>query len=254
MSLNLNLQAGTVTAGTQLPGNAQALAAFVAQWVLIAGGQNFNGINFGSNTPSPEDRDKPWWRTDSNDSPMGMYSWNGTAWVTASTVIPSGSTAQRPLNPTTGSVFFDTQITRLLIYERGQWRTADGCIGEVRHVKAATIAAALAMNPGWVQDQDSIARVIGGAGVAAGVGNHDYGSVAGAESITLTIDQIPEHSHTTQGNYGSGGEGGSDNPLYYDSAQAPVSLQTWPATGMAGGGEAHSVIQPTIYYWSICKQ
>ena len=56
MSLNLFLQAGTVPANTPLPGNAQALAAFNAQYTQIAGGGNFNGINFGSVTPSADNQ------------------------------------------------------------------------------------------------------------------------------------------------------------------------------------------------------
>lgn len=252
MSLNLFLQAGTAPAGQKLPGNAQALLAFIAAYTQIAGGQNFNGINFGSVTPSADNRDKPWWRTDANSQPLGMYSWNGSAWVTTAFIIPNGTV--RPINPANYTEFFDTTINRLLIYERGAWRTADGCVGEVREVEGATIEAVIALNPGWIQHTASIARVIGGAGAAAGVGNHAAGSSAGEETTTLQINQIPAHTHTTQGNYGSGGEGGADNPLYYDSAQAPVSLQVWPPTGSAGGGESHNTLQPTYYLFRIVKQ
>lgn len=254
MSLNLFLQAGTAQSGQALPGNAQALLNFIAQYVAIAGGQNFNGINFGSVTPSADNRDKPWWRTDANNQPLGMYSWNGSAWVTTAFIVPNGSSGSRPLNPANYTEYFDTTINRLLIYERGQWRTADGCTGEVREVEGATIEAVLALNPGWIQHTASIARVIGGAGAASGVGDHAPGSVAGEESTILAINQIPPHTHTTQGNYGSGGEGGSDNPAYYDSAQGPVSLQSWPATGSTGSGEAHNTLQPTYYLYRIVKQ
>lgn len=254
MSLNLFLQAGVAPSGTALPGNVAALLAMIAQYVDIAGGENFNGINFGSVTPSADNRDKPWWRTDANGQPLGMYSWNGSAWVTTAFIIPNGPSASRPLNPANYTEYFDTTINRLLIYERGQWRTADGCVGEVREVEGATIEAVIALNPGWIQHTASISRVIGGAGTAAGVGDHAPGSIAGEENTTLGINQIPAHTHTTQGNYGSGGEGGSDNPLYYDSAQGPVSLQTWPATGATGSGEAHNTLQPTYYLFRIVKQ
>lgn len=256
MSLSLYLQAGNAPAGTRLPGNAQALLAFIAEYVLIAGGQNFNGINFGSVTPSADDRDKPWWRTDSNGNPLGMYSWNGTAWVTVPFIIPNGPSVSRPLNPANYTEYFDTTINRLLIYERGQWRTADGCTGQVIDVKAATIEAAIALNPGWIQDVDSIARVVGGAGTAAGVGTHAYGETAGAENITLGINQIPVHNHTTT--FANGRADGNttnapDQGVMFHGAVGSAG-STDKTSSDAGSGEGLSVLQPVIYYWKLVKQ
>ena len=256
MSLNLFLQAGTAPANALLPGNAQALLNFVAAYMAVAGSQNFNGINFGSVTPSPENRDKPWWRTDANGQPLGMYSWNGSDWVTTAFIIPNGPSVSRPINPASYTAYFDTTINRLLIYERGQWRTADGCVGEVRHVKAATIEAAILLNPGWVQDTDSIARVIGGAGTAAGVGDHAYAETAGAENVTLGINQIPVHNHTSLVVAASEADNGDAGNLVVVSPNSPIGTRTIDSssTGNAGSGEAHSVLQPTIFYWTIVKQ
>lgn len=256
MSLNLFLQAGTAPANTPLPGNFQALIQQVAAYIAIAGGENFNGINFGSVTPSADNRDKPWWRTDANNQPLGMYSWNGSAWVTTSFIIPNGSSASRPLNPANYTEYFDSTINRLLIYERGQWRTADGCVGEVRHVKGATLAAVLALNPGWIQDTDSIARVIGGAGTAAGVGDHGFGELAGAESVTIGINQMPAHNHTDIVLAGSDTDNSDIGNLVCVAATGSIGNRTISSssTGNSGSGEALSVLAPTIYYWTIVKQ
>ncbi len=247
MSLSLYLQPGTPPDGG-LPGNRQALVDFVSQYVLIAGIGSVGFINFGADTPSPENRTYPWWRIDATGNPMGMYSWNGSAWVTTSQVISNGPTANRPLNPTVGTQYFDTTISRSLIYERGQWRTADGGIGEIREFEGASLAAVLAMNPGWIEHSVSAGRVI-----ASPNTDHAYGSLAGEDSTTLGINQIPAHTHTVSGNYGSGGEGAGENPLYYDLAKGPVSLQAWPDTGTAGGSQAHNSIQPTMYLWRLLK-
>lgn len=254
MSLNLYLQAGTTPALAPLPGNAQALATFIAQYVLIAGGANFDGINYGSTTPSPDDRDKPWWKTDASGNPLGMYNWNGSAWVTVAQVANNGPTANRPINPATYTLYYDTTIGRQLIFIGG-WTTQDGCKGEVREVKAATIDIALSLNPGWAQDSDSNGMVIVGAGANSGAGltTRAYGATFGQEAVTLAINQIPSHTHTTQGQFGSGGEGGGDNPLYYDDAQAPLALQVWPPTGATGGGESHDNCMPAVAYWRIVK-
>lgn len=256
MSLNLFLQAGTAPAQQALPGNAQALLNFIAQYVDIAGGQNFNGINFGSVTPSPDNRDKPWWRTDANGQPLGMYSWNGSDWVTTAFIVPNGSSGSRPLNPASYTEYFDTTINRLLIYERGQWRTADGCTGEMREVEGATIEAVIALNPGWIQHTASIARVIGGAGTAAGVGSHATGESAGVENLTLGINQIPAHTHGSIQLTGSEADNGDAGNLVVTASTQSIGLRTidGSVTGSAGSGEAHSVIQPTYYLFRIVKQ
>lgn len=254
--LSLYLQAGTAPAAAKLPGNAQALLAFVAQYVLIAGGQNFNGINYGSVTPSADNRDKPWWRTDSDGNPIGMYSWNGSAWVTVPTIMPNGPTSSRPLNPAPYTEYFDTTINRALIYERGQWRTQDGCVGEVREVKAATITDAIALNPGWIQDADSIGRVIGAAGVAAGVAEHAFGEQVGSENITLGVNQLPTHTHNLTLANGRADGNTTNAPdqgvLFHTAVGSAGSSTLTPAT--AGDGAAVSVLQPSIYYWRIVKQ
>ena len=255
MSLSLYNQAATLPAGTALPGNAQALVNMVAQYLLIAGGQNFDGINYGSNTPSPEDRDKPWWRTDSSGNPMGMYSWNGSAWTTVPFVVPSGVSANRPLNPAVGTQYLDTTINRLLIYERGAWRTADGCVGQVIDVKAATLADALALNPGWIQDGDSIGRVVGAAGASGSI-NHAMGETVGSESVKLGINQIPSHTHQLTLANGRA-DGNTTNPpnqnvLFSGAVGGSGAATLTPDT--AGSGEAVSLLQPTIYYWRLVKQ
>lgn len=256
MSLSLFLQAGVVPNGTRLPGNSQALVAFIAQYVLIAGGQNFNGINFGSVTPSADNRDKPWWRTDSSGNPLGMYSWNGTAWVTTNFSLPFGPSATRPLNPANYSIYFDTTINVPLIYERGAWRTLSGSPGDIKFVKAATIAAAIAQNPGWIQDTDSIARVIGGAGTAAGVGDHAYAATVGTENVTLGLNQIPEHNHTFTVNNGHADGNTTNSPdqgvdFHGSAGTAGTTDRT---TTNAGSGEPVNLLQPTIYYWTLLKQ
>lgn len=256
MSFNLFLTPGTTPAELPLPGNAQALVNMIAQYVLIAGDQNVGGINYGVDTPAPELRDFPWWRTDNSGNPIGMFNWNGSDWVTVNPPMPSGPSTDRPLNPATGTQFFDTTISVALIYERGKWRTLAGSPGDIKETLASTIELALTQNPGWLQHTDSNGAVIGGAGANPGRGmtTRAFGEWVGEEEHAITEDELPSHKHTTTANWGEGGEGGGDNPLYYDNAQAPANPQVQPDTGSTGGDEPMSLMQPTQFFFRLYKE
>lgn len=85
-----------------------------------------------------------------------------------------------------------------------------------------------------------------GTGTGGGATAWTLNKQTGEETHTLSVAEMPAHTHTTQGQFGSGGEGGGDSPLYYDAAQAPLSLQAWPNTGSVGGGGVHNILQPSL--------
>lgn len=95
-----------------------------------------------------------------------------------------------------------------------------------------------AFRPGtWTQITDG--RVIAACSTA-----HPAGTTTGSETHTLTIDEMPEHTHpqakpntlqntaTGSSTYGFIGDGSYGN------------------TGAAGGGRAHSIMQPTRYVYA----
>lgn len=187
MPLNAELQALTVPLGTEFPGTVQGLLDLIAQYIAITGLNPFSGVNFGDTEPTPEERDRPWFKTDSSGNPVGWYSWNGSAWAPSPITPESGTTATRPSPPLLGQLYFDTDIDVLLIYSGTGWITASGSPGDVKEVKAATLADALTKNPGWVHDTDSIGKVIIGA-LADG---SDYGTNVGADAVTLVRANLP---------------------------------------------------------------
>ena len=69
----------------------------------------------------------------------------------------------------------------------------------------------------------------------------------GAKTVTLTVNQIPNHSHTLDGG-GSTVAGGStyNRPLSAGSGTAGVYVSS-----SIGGGQAHNNLQPyiTVYFW-----
>ncbi len=244
MGLNLQLEALTVPSGTEFPPTVQALLELIAQYEAIVGGSNFSGINYGPVEPDPSDRDRPWFKTDSSGNPIGWFSWDGSAWAPIPITITTGTSAQRPINPEDGQLFFDSEIHVQLIYERGMWRTASGSPGDVKEVKASTIEEALTNNPGWSEDTDSAGRFI--LGVTTGSG-FEYGDTGGEAEHTLTVDEIPVHSHSTRANRLQA-DGNAANPSGIVSG-----VQETGQTGETGGGQAHNNLPPYVAYFRIVK-
>jgi len=253
MPLELTLEFGDPPAETEFPGTVKALGDLIAQYLVANGLENLTSINFGPDTPSEDDRDKPWFKTDEDGVPLGWFSWDGTGWTKQPEVVKSGPTANRP-DGADGLLYFDTDIKALLIYERAAWRTAAGSPGDVKFVKAATIEAAITANPGWIQDPDSKGRVIGAAGAGTSLTARDYGANAGAETHTLSATEVPEHNHTLPwSQFGGQHQNGSQTAgIYPVVTDGTTNTSTVPATGT--GGLAHNNMQPTIFYWALVKE
>jgi len=254
MSLSLFLAPGTVPFGTQLPGNAQALVNLISQYTGIDGDDGFNGINYGSDTPSPENRQYPWFKTDVDGNPIGLYSWNGSAWVPIPSTVASGTTAQRPVNPGVGTKFFDTSINVELIYYNGAWSTSAGSPGDIKFVNAETIEAAILKNPGWDQYSAANGRVIGAAGSGTGLTARAVGSTVGEENHILTINELAAHTHTTSlaNANADGNDYNTDQGLSGHNAPGPAGSST-PVSSSAGGDAAHNNMQPSIFLWCLQK-
>jgi hypothetical protein len=85
----------------------------------------------------------------SHGQPIGWYEFNGTAWVPFLGIILSGPTANRPSSPVEYQQFYDTDISVLIWWERGQWRTVSGVPGDIKFVTDEVLANALTRYPGW---------------------------------------------------------------------------------------------------------
>lgn len=253
--LNLSLIFGTVPAGQEFPGTPQALGDFLAQYFWITGGENFIAINFGPDEPDADNRDAPWFKTDNDGVPIGWFSWNGAAWQQMPTNVPNGTTAQRPSDPGEGDLFFDSDIEVLIIYHSAAWITAAGSPGDLKHVQATTIEQALTKNPGWSQATEATysGRVLGAAGDGTSLTPRAYGDVDGAEEITLTINQIPEHTHTIGGlaDQAWAANLNVSNPAGNLAHYGSSSTGSTPAIGT--GGLAHDNMMPVIFVWLLVK-
>lgn len=255
MALTLQNVFGTVPEGTEFPGTVQGLGDLIAQYMAITGGETFISINFGPNEPGVDDRDAPWFKTDVNGNPLGWYSWNGSDWVIMPVVIPSGNTASRPSDAVVGQLYEDTEIGVLLKYSSisSSWVTAAGSPGDMKFVQALTIEAALLKNPGWEQADEATmsGRVLGAAGSGTSLTPRAYAESTGDETITLSITQIPEHTHTVAGvtNTRMQADGNASAPAGILAAYGSENTGSTPEVGT--GGLAHANMQPTFFAWLL---
>lgn len=98
-------------------------------------------------TSSGTTRNTP--NTESYGRAIGFYEFDGSVWRPFNNIVNSGTTAQRPAPPIDLEQFYDTDISVLIWFERGQWRTVDGVPGDIKAVAWPTLAEALLRNPGW---------------------------------------------------------------------------------------------------------
>lgn len=81
----------------------------------------------------------------------------------------------------------------------------------------------------------------------SGINGVALGAAGGAETHTLTLAQMPAHSHTVSGATASAGGGSADQ------RSAGTATGTAPTTASQGSGAAHNNTQPTIVLNYIIK-
>jgi hypothetical protein len=253
--VELTLIPATTPSDLPLPSSTQEIVNLVAAYVKAAGLEELSGLVLSATEPASSDRGKAWLRLSASGSILGLYAWTGSLWEKTPDIIAKGPTENRPINPPEGMLFFDETIHVQIIFERAKWRTVSGSPGDLKFVEAETLDAALTANPGWSQSGPALGRVLAAAGTGDGLTAHEYGEAAGAETITLTEDQLPAHKHEYQLPKGSNADNGDPGSYITTAAVEPnTSLDAARETKATGKGTAVSVMQPTLYRWCLVKE
>jgi hypothetical protein len=137
-----------------------------------------------------------WLRTTSGQ-PVTWYFWNGVQWVPGMNIVQSGPTANRPASPFNLQQYYDSDISVLLWWERGAWRTVGGSPGDVKIVQTELLSQALTQNPGWAvlgaaqqswrgryisqATQDAAQTLTVGAGIAQRNSRETFGETDGVQ-------------------------------------------------------------------------
>lgn len=113
--------------GTEFPGTVDDFLQLIQEYMEITGLEDFNGINYGSVTPSEADRDKPWFKLSEAGVFLGWFLWDGSAWVLGPSYIQVGTATDRGeiTSPQDGHPFYVVG-TGLTIYAtaEGGWTRA----------------------------------------------------------------------------------------------------------------------------------
>lgn len=95
MGLNPIINALPVPSGTEFPGTVQGLLDLLEEYLEVLGLSDFNGINYGSTTPDPDNRDLPWFRFDGGGAFLGIFTWDGADWTIYQPRVQVGTTVER---------------------------------------------------------------------------------------------------------------------------------------------------------------
>lgn len=175
---------------------------------------SLNTFNYGSSTPDPSDQDKPWLKLDANGYPDGQY-WvfNNGFWV-----------KKHPL-PVGSIMLWEGDITAIDTFDGGE-----------------TAAVSVLTGPMWEQVTGLKGRFPVGAGPLPTSGTIvNPTDTGGEENHTLTLSELPAHSHTVNAkNDESGGTGGDRLRPVTDPNNATVTSQE------VGDDQPHNNMPP--YY------
>lgn len=222
-----------------------------------------------SETEPTIDADSPpfWVRVTADNRVNGMFFlWNGS-WQPLFN-FSTGTTAERPANPIDFEKFYDTDIECQIWFERGQWRTVHGSVGDVKYVSWPTQSDALARNPGWellgtgaTSNVNWRGRVLSQAAsdqggspafsmvTAAGITPRAAGDLFGSETHTLITDEIPSHQHHYSTNRGAGTDGDGAAAWNQPDAGAPAEFDV----DAEGGDQPHNNVQPCLALFCLRK-
>lgn len=124
------------------------------------------GINFGNTTPAPEDRDKPWFRTNADGTPDKLYSFASGNWLALHPVPPGLM------------MLYDGSSASIV--------TLDG--GENAPVTTTT-------GPMWERVTAFDAKFPLGVGTLGDGTVVNVGDTGGSQEVTLALENIPAHDH-----------------------------------------------------------
>lgn len=130
---------------------------------------NLNTMNFGSSTPTPENQDKPWFRLTTNGAPDKWYVYYNGFWV-AKHALPSGVIT-----------LWDGLEASIVTLDGGE----TGAVTELS-------------GPFWERVTEFDARFPLGVGTLASGTAVAVGATGGAETVTLTNEQMPRHRHSIE--------------------------------------------------------
>jgi hypothetical protein len=132
---------------------------------------------------------------------------------------------------------------------------ADNSQGEDLFTNASPVGAIVAFDraegcpEGWANWDQGAGRVIVGSGQGSNLSSRSFAEVGGTETHTLSVDEIPAHSHSTVQMIGTNSVDGVDSTTTNSGEHHNEGRQT----GATGGGQPHNIMQPYVVL-NYCKK
>lgn len=142
----------------------------------------------GNTAPGADDRDKFWIQTDASENPIRQWIFNDGAWIWPHPIAPDSGNGRGIIT------LFNGAASDVDTLDGGVAGTAGAKTGPFWEI-VGDLAGRFPMGVGTLEDGTSVAVT----------------DTGGAERVTLTSGQIPEHQHKGKAYYkASGGKAGSD--------------------------------------------
>jgi len=220
MSTNISLSMGTLSSSC-----FDSLQAMWVDGVSQMTGTVLDGslkYIISETAPGADDQDKLWIKL-SGGAPVRQYVYYNGAWVWPHAIPPSDS--------------------RLQIYK--------GSSADIDRLDGGSVGAVgSATGPFWEIDTDMSGRFPLGAGTLPSGTAVDSGTTGGSETVTLTSDQLPDHSHLFTVNKAVNGDdaAGPGELLMAERNIVTIPGGATPDVSVTGGGsgQAHTNMPP--YY------
>lgn len=172
--------------------------------------------NTGNDVPSPEDRIKPWFRFNSDGTPDRLYKWANGSWL-----------SKHPIPP--GIVVM--------------WEGTEASIATLDDGENTALTEMT--GPFWERVTELNAKFPIGPGTLPGGTVLGIGDTGGVEEHTLTIAEMPAHTHSIKARL-QNFEPDTDSVI-----PVATSDNTTMPTESTGGGDAHTNMPPYRAIWFI---
>lgn len=230
---SVTLVKGTIPPGLCFSNIPELYNTFVDTTTAYVNG-NYSLFNFGNSTPSADDNDKPWIRTDGDGRPDKMYVYKDGYWLCKHPTPASGKERR---------IWTGTD-TELLSYE------ADGNSSSTATIYSGpfwevdtTLTAPQSSNTSYeadIYDTATIAGIISGAGTDPEIATQDHGLGELPDNVTVSLLCVTDDSST-------GYVADDEIPIYSSWVNEDDSHRDTPTVGVSfNETEVRIILAPHI--------
>ena len=210
---------GSLPSGYCWPSSPQTYANDIVALITSYVNGEFSSLVMSESAPDSDYNDLPWIKVDSSNSLIGLFTFSADAAAWART------------HPIEAS----SDVRQIWVGSEADLKTYDG--GEDTTVTVST-------GPFWEIDTDFEFRFPLGVGTSPGGTAVAVGQTGGEEEHTLTVAELPEHTHDAIWDKQDADGGGQLNFPYNGTDHDAGEGEITRATESTGDGDAHSIMPP----------